>query len=131
MSDEQPVWVSADAAMAANNSMVAVFGGTFGLRSGEDLRDALADPREVWRDTDLDFAAIAAAYIMAFVTRKPFRSTNEHTAWAVMETFVVLNGRSMRADFSKAWQTIRDAESGKIDYSAVAAWVRRHIGGAG
>lgn len=131
MSGDDPHWITPEVAIAINDEAVILYGGTSGIRSIFELQEALADPREVWRDTDFDFAAIAAAYIMAFVTRKPFKSANEHTAWAVMDAFIRLNGRSLRADLSGAFKMIRDAESGRAEYDAVAAWVRRHIGGAG
>ena len=101
------------------------------MREPELLVSALARPRHLAAyGTDVDVAALAAAYAFGIARNHPFVDGNKRTALVALELFLALNGKALAADDGACVVTMLALAEGSLDEPQLAAWVRDRLASA-
>lgn len=105
-------------------------GGATGVRNLGGLESAIAQPRITFGGTDLypTLEAKAAALCFFIVQNHPFFDGNKRSGHAAMETFLVLNGREIKALVDEAEEIILKVASGNCSLDELVVWLREHLG---
>lgn len=104
-------------------------GGSAGIRDLGALESAVAQPLMAFGGADL-YPTIedkACALCYSIVSNHPFVDGNKRTGHAAMETFLVLNGREIRATVDEQEQVILAVASGRLGRDGLVAWLRAHV----
>ena len=112
--------------------LVERWGGAAGLRDLAGLESAVAQPRATFGGRDLYATAEekAAALAYSLVQNHPFVDGNKRVGHAAMATFLLLNGRALRADVDDAERAILGIASGTLGRAEFVAWVQARTEGA-
>jgi len=111
-------------ALAIHADQINRFGGADGVRDPGQLEVALYRPQTGYYD---DVIVEAAALWQSLSQNHPFVDGNKRTAFAVMYTFLAINGWRLTADSSEAWRFISELyESGSFRHEAIDTWLRAH-----
>jgi len=123
----EPVWISAELALAIHDRQLAEHGGPAGLRDRGMLESALARPRQLLAyGNDVDIPSLAAAYAVGIARNHPFVDGNKRTAYVVCRTFLVLNGWDMVGELGERYPIFLGVADGSLDEEQLAAWLREH-----
>ena len=121
-------WLKIDRVLAIHQRQIAEHGGTDGVRDIGLLESALARPQNVHAyEPDADIASLAAAYAFGIIKNHPFLDGNKRTGYVVMETFLVLNGRTLTASQEEKYLTFISLADGSISEDDLAAWIREKM----
>ena len=125
---KEPVWIRTIEALAFHAQLIALFGGTEGVRDQGLLESALARPRNLFAygRAKLTLADLAAAYAVGISANHPFVDGNKRTAMQVSFVFLESNGRSVTASQVDACLTFVRLAAGKITERELAAWFKEH-----
>jgi death on curing protein len=127
-SQNSPTWLRLDVVLAIHEAAIADHGGSLGLRDAALLDSALARPRNSWTYSEgpLDIAEIAALYAIGISRNHPFIDGNKRVAFAVLETFLELNGRELNASDAECVTTMWALAAGTLSDADFIGWVRQH-----
>lgn len=120
----EPVWQTADLAIAIHEEQLRIFGGPPGLRDRGMLESALGRPVNKWSYGESDLAALAASYAFGIARNHPFVDGNKRAALLCLVTFLGLNDVDFVADEAEAVVIIRDLAAGEVDEEGLARWIR-------
>jgi death-on-curing protein len=97
-----------DQVLALHEDQISAYGGTSGVRDLGLLESALAQPQATFAGELLHptIYAQAAAYLYHISRNHPFIDGNKRTAFAVMETFLFLNGYEFTATDDQAYDLV-------------------------
>jgi len=124
----EPRWIRPQVALAANERLVGLFGGSAAGPRDENLfQAALSRPLNKWHyeDPRPDLFDLAAAYAFALCKGHVFHDGNKRTAHAVAHAFLRLNGWSHAASEAEVVHTMIGVADGSIKEAELAAWFRR------
>ena len=109
--------------------VIAGWGGAAGVRDLAGLESAVAQPRATFGGRDLYPTAEekAAALAYSLIQNHPFVDGNKRVGHAAMATFLLLNGRALRADVDDAERAILGVASGTLARAELLAWVQAHV----
>ena len=100
----------------------------FHVRDVGLLQSSLARPNTTLYGADayptLDLKA--AALMHSIVTSDPLIDGNKRTAWALMITFVLLNGFEVVAETDDAFDFVLGVATGSSDLDSMASWIAAH-----
>jgi death-on-curing protein len=119
-------WIDKDLALAFHSLQIAEHGGSEGVRDAGLLESALARAQNL-HESEADLASMAAAYAFGIVKNHPFVDGNKRTGYVVMESFIVLNGRELKAEPSDKYFTMIALADGSLSEDAFAAWLRERL----
>jgi len=125
---KEPRWISPQAALAANERLVALFGGvTSGIRDENLFHAASSRPLNKWHyeEPQPDLFELAAAYAFALCKGHVFHDGNKRTAHAVAFAFLKINGWLHQASDAEIVGTMIGVADGSIKETALAAWFRK------
>jgi death-on-curing protein len=123
-----PVWIDARDALALDDRLLALDGGTAGVRDMGLLQSALARPQQLRAYSDNpDIIDVAAAYIAGIVRNHPFIDGNKRTGFLVGVLFLELNGYHFNATEESAAQANLSLAAGTLDEPALTAWLRANV----
>jgi death-on-curing protein len=88
----EPLWISEDIAKAIHAAQIAQHGGSPEIRERNLLSASLARPRHLFTYEQPSLFELAAAYGYGLAKNHPFIDGNKRTAFAVMATFLLVNG---------------------------------------
>lgn len=91
----EPFWISEDVERAIHADQIAQHGGSLGIRDENLLSASLARPRHLFAYGEPTLFDLAAAYGYGLAKNHPFIDGNKRTAFAVMATFLEVNGYSL------------------------------------
>ena len=124
----EPVWINAREALALHDRLLALDGGTTGVRDMGLFQSALARPQQLYAYGDNpDIIDMAAACIAGIVRNHPFVDGNKRTGFLVGVLFLELNGFHFNATEESAAQAILSLAAGTLDQPALAAWLRANV----
>ncbi|MFM7450174.1 MAG: type II toxin-antitoxin system death-on-curing family toxin [Leptolyngbyaceae cyanobacterium] len=112
-----PNFVSREDTLILHADQIESFGGTPGLRDSGLLDSALAQPQATFAG-ELLHATIsdqAAAYLYHLVMNHPFIDGNKRTAFAVMDTFLRINGYRLTLTDEQAYNLVLQVVERKLD----------------
>jgi death on curing protein len=122
------VWIEVRDALALHDRLLALDGGSAGVRDPGLLESALARPRNLeaygHRARVVD---MAAAYTVGVVRNHPFVDGNKRTGFLIGVLFLEMNGYHFKASEEDATQAILGLAAGRIDERAFASWMGANI----
>lgn len=111
-------------ALVIHEDQIGRFGGATGVRDPGQLEAALFRPQTGYYP---DLIAEAAALWESLSQNHPFVDGNKRTGFAVMFTFLAINGVALTADAEEVWKFISHLyETRQFRFEALDAWLRRH-----
>ncbi|MDC0831535.1 type II toxin-antitoxin system death-on-curing family toxin [Geitlerinema sp. CS-897] len=115
--------------LALHRRLIERSGGALGIRDFGLLESAIAQPRMTFGGEDLYSTEIekAAALGFSIVMNHPFVDGNKRTGHAAMETFLLLNGREIRATVDEQIATARQTPAEFDRYERLLANPSRSI----
>ncbi|MBA2687923.1 MAG: type II toxin-antitoxin system death-on-curing family toxin [Gemmatimonadaceae bacterium] len=127
---EEPVWITGQSLFVIHAQQIEAFGGLHGVLSENVVLSALTRPIHLWAyRSDVDFADLAAAYLVAFGTTQGFNDGNKRTALACALVFLGLNGLRISVAGQELYDVSMHVATNKIGSEEVAAWFRSNISG--
>ncbi|MGJ5628144.1 type II toxin-antitoxin system death-on-curing family toxin [Nostoc sp. CALU 1950] len=107
------------------------FGGTSGVRDEGLLDSALAQPQATFGGELLHptIHEQAAAYLYHLAMNHPFIDGNKRTAFAVMDTFITLNGYSLNLSQEQAYNLVIQVVQKEISKEELSAFMELHLQG--
>lgn len=126
---EEFVWLSRTLIMRVHDRQILEHGGTGGVRDAGLLDSALARPRHVhaYGGSEVDAAALAAAYASGVSRNHPFLDGNKRTAAVACELFLDLNGFVLLAEDSELYPIFLGLAAGEIDEDELTEWLRARV----
>jgi len=111
--------------LAIHADQIERYGGTAGVRDRGLLEAALYRPQTGYY---ADLIEEAAALWESLAQNHPFVDGNKRAAFAVMYTFLVLNGASLQAGPDETYSFIAGLyEAGTFDFAHLTAWLRQMV----
>ena len=125
---KKPLCIDERDALALHGRLLALDGGSAGLRSLPLLESALARPRQLHAYGQApDAIDLAVAYTSGIIRNHPFIDGNKRTGFLVGVLFLELNGYRFTATEEDATQAILTLASGKLDEADFTSWLRGDV----
>ncbi len=121
------VWLLESVVIAIHEEQLAEHGGGTGIRDRGLLESALTKPQNLAHYGEPDMAELAAAYGFGLAKNHPFVDGNKRVAFAVTETFLLLNGYILAADDFSCVEIMLQLAAGDIDEDSFAGWLRDNV----
>jgi death on curing protein len=127
---KEPLWISADEALAINRMLVAQFGGLdAGVRDENLLQAALGRPLNKWHHDEPkpNLFVLAAAYAFGIAKGHVFHDGNKRAAYVIAVTLLDINGivcAPAQVDIVETMVTVAD---GSMSEAALADWFRGNV----
>ena len=120
-------WLTGADVLAIHDQLIAEHGGLDGIRDVTLLESALARPRQLFAygQSELDIAALAAAYAFGIAKNHGFVDGTKRTSAVVTEAFLRLNGLGLTATDIEIVQTWSDLGASLITEPELIDWLRR------
>jgi death-on-curing protein len=126
----EPLWVSAEEAIAINRMLVAQFGGLdAGVRDESLLQAALARPLNKWHydEPRPDLFTLGAAYAFGIAKGQVFHDGNKRAAYVVAVTFLDMNDVICAPSQSDIVETMVVLADGSMSETEMAQWFRSNV----
>jgi death-on-curing protein len=124
---KEPIWIDERDVLILHDRLLALDGGSTGVRSEALLESALARPKQLRAYGDSpDIIDMAASYAVGIVRNHPFVDGNKRTGFVVGVLFLEINGHRFTATEEDATQMILALAAGTLDETAFTAWLRRN-----
>ena len=122
-----PEWIDERDALALHDRLLALHGGSPGVRDDTLLKSALARPLQhhAYRPA-ADIVDLAALHTAAVVSNHPFVDGNKRTGFLVGILFLELNGYRFTASEEMAAQAVIDLAAGRLEEAQYAVFLREH-----
>ena len=118
-------YLTAIEVLAIHADQIERYGGAHGVRDPGQLEAALYRPRTGYYGDLIDEAA---ALWESLAQNHPFIDGNKRTAFAVIYTFLVINGAGIQADPDETYDFIVSLyEAGSFSFEPLVAWLRRVV----
>jgi death on curing protein len=124
---KEPVWIDERDALALHDRLLALDGGSSGVRSMALLESALARPKQIRAYGTRDMIEMAAAYAAGIVRNHPFVDGNKRTGFLVCVLFLEINGYRFAATEEETTQAVLGLAAGTIEEAAFEAWLRANV----
>lgn len=117
-----PKFLDAATVLMLHSRQIERFGGTAGVRDRGLMESALAQPQATFGGELLHptLPEQAAAYLYHLAKNHPFMDGNKRTAFAVMVTFLRVNGARLNLSNDQAYDLVMGVAQGQIDKPALA-----------
>jgi len=121
----EPVWIEAQDLLALHGRLIALHGGTSGLRDEALLQSALARPQQYYAYADPpDIIDMAVAYTVGILGNHAFVDGQKRTGFVVGILFLELNGYRFTAKEETATQAVLELAAGTLDEVGYTAFLR-------
>jgi death-on-curing protein len=122
-----PEWIDERDTLALHERLLALHGGSPGVRDDALLKSALARPLQhhAYRSA-ADIVDLGAPYTAAIVSNHPFVDGNKRTGFLVGILFLELNGYRFTASEEMAAQAVIDLAAGRLDEAQYVVFLREH-----
>lgn len=115
--------------LAIHEDQIASFGGTVGIRDEGLLESALAQPQATFGGQFLH-ATIheqASAYLYHLAMNHPFIDGNKRTAYAVMDTFLRVNGYTLNLTDEESYTLVLKVANGSTNKNDLASLLQKFV----
>lgn len=122
------VFLDTDDVLVLHNDLIAVSGGSYGLRDPGGLDSAVAQPRMTFGGEELYPTLVdkAAALGFSLISNHPFVDGNKRIGHKAMEVFLIVNGFEISSTVDDQERVILAVAAGEMDRDDFEAWVRNH-----
>jgi death on curing protein len=125
---KEPTWVDERDARTLHEKLVAVHGGTGGIRDEGLLVSAMARPKQQLSYADKpDLVAMAAAYTAGIVKNHPFVDGNKRVGFVVGILFLEINGYEFLASEEQAANAVIELAAGNLDEAGYRQFLDRNL----
>ncbi|MEH1903803.1 MAG: type II toxin-antitoxin system death-on-curing family toxin [Nostoc sp.] len=126
---QTPRFISISQVLDIHQDEINSFGGTSGVREEGLLDSALAQPQATFGGELLHptIHEQAAAYLYHLAMNHPFIDGNKRTAFAVMDTFITLNGYSLNLSQEQAYNLVIRVVHKEISKEELSAFLELHL----
>lgn len=126
---QTPRFLSISQVLDIHQDEINSFGGTNGVRDEGLLDSALAQPQATFGGELLHptIGEQAAAYLYHLAMNHPFIDGNKRTAFAVMDTFITLNGYSLNLSVEEAYNLVIQVVKREISKEELSAFLEMHL----
>jgi death on curing protein len=122
----EPFWISEEIATTIHADQIAQHGGSPGIRDENLLSASLARPRHLFVYGEPTLFDLAAAYGYGLAKNHPFIEGNKRTAFAVMATFLEVNGYSLEVPEMEVVAIMERLASDGETQDSVAKWLEEN-----
>lgn len=123
----EPLWMSEEIVRVIHQDQIRQHGGSLGVRDENLLAASLARPRHLLAYGQPDLFDLAAAYAYGLAKNHPFIDGNKRTAFAVMATFLLVNGYLLDVPEKEVVQTMERLATGQETQESLAQWLRKNF----
>ncbi|CCE11657.1 Death-on-curing protein [Bradyrhizobium sp. STM 3843] len=123
MSEQEPLWITYEQAIAIHARQLRRFGGAAGLRDEGMLRSALERPINKWSYEQAGLPELAAAYAFGLAKNHAFVDGNKRIAFMAMMTFLRRNGVAFAPDPAQATAMILSLAAGEVSEQSLTRWI--------
>jgi death on curing protein len=121
----EPLWIDEQDVLVLHDRLLALDGGSAGVRSLALLQSALARPQQLYAYGEApDMIDMAAVYTAGIVRNHPFVDGNKRTGFVVGVLFLELNRYRFTANEENATQAVLELAAGTLDEGAFTRWMR-------
>ncbi|MBD2210827.1 type II toxin-antitoxin system death-on-curing family toxin [Nostoc linckia FACHB-104] len=126
---QTPRFLSNSQVIKIHERQIEIFGGTTGIRDEGLLDSALAQPQATFGGELLHPTIYeqAAAYLYHLAMNHPFIDGNKRTAFAVMDTFITLNGYSLNLSVEETYNMVIQVVQREISKEELSAFLELHL----
>lgn len=125
---DEPQWITEESLFVLHAQQVERYGGSHGVLDQNVVLAALHRPINRWAyDKSVDFADLAALYLVAFAGTQGFNDGNKRTGLACALVFLELNGVSFEADPQELYELVLRVATHQVGDKDVATWFRQRI----
>lgn len=122
----EPLWISEDIVRFIHQDQIRQHGGSLGVRDENLLAASLARPKHLLAYGKPDLFELAAAYGYGLAKNHPFIDGNKRTAFAVMATFLLLNGYLLNVPENEVVQIMERLATDEETQESLAQWLRKN-----
>jgi death-on-curing protein len=122
----EPLWISEAIVRVIHQDQIQQHGGSLGLRDENLLSASLARPRHLFAYGQPDLFDLAAAYGYGLAKNHPFIDGNKRTAFAVMATFLLVNGYLLEVPEIEVVQIMEGLATDQETQETLAQWLRKN-----
>lgn len=122
----EPFWIIEDVARAIHEDQIAQHGGSPGIRDENLLSASLARPRHLFTYGEPTLFDLAAAYGYGLAKNHPFIDGNKRTAFAVMATFLVINGYWLEVPEMEVVAIMERLATDEENQDSIAKWLEEN-----
>ena len=127
----EPRWVTEEILFVIHAQQMERYGGLHGVLDKNVVLAALHRPLNRWAYeqsvASVDFAELAAVYLVAFAGTQGFNDGNKRTGLACALVFLGLNSVSFEADAKELYELTLKVATHQIGDNDVAIWFRQRI----
>jgi death-on-curing protein len=125
---DEPQWITEESLFVLHAQQIERYGGSHGVLDQNVVLAALHRPINRWEyDKSVDFADLAALYLVAFAGTQGFNDGNKRTGLACALVFLGLNGASLEADPQELYELVLRVATHQVGDKDVATWFRQRI----
>lgn len=121
---KEPVWVLRETVLAAQEELLAQFGGSAGIREEHLLDSALARPQQLFTYGKPTMFDLAASYGVGLMKNHPFVDGNKRLGFTMAVLFLELNGYQLHAAEADAVVRTLALAAGEMTEAAYAEWLK-------
>lgn len=124
-----PKFITLEETIIIHQDQIEAFGGTDGIRDRGLLESALAQPQASFGGQFLHQTIYeqAAAYLYHIVMNHPFLDGNKRTAFAVMDTFIRINGYVLTLTNEEAYELVMQTARKQINKDEIKVFLEKAI----
>lgn len=124
---QTPEFLDLEDVLRIHNRQIQKFGGISGVRDLGLLESALSQPQATFSGQLLHPTVWeqAAAYLFHLAMNHPFLDGNKRTAFAVMDTFLRLNGFALTLSQSQKYQLVVQVVEGNLNKTDLAGQLKQ------
>jgi len=121
-------WVLEHTVLAIHNRQISEHGGTSCMCDGGLLSSAIARPQILVAYGEVvGLWEPAASYTFGIAKNHPFVDGNKRTAFVVMRTFLLLNGKDLNTAQEDKYLTFLKLAAGEIGEEELAEWIKAEL----
>lgn len=117
-------WVAEATIYNAHDRLLALHGGSSGIRDQEAIESALARPRNLAVYGKPDAADLAAAYAFGLIKNHGFVDGNKRIGWLAAELFLAMNGYRFVCDDATLVLNVEQLAAGRVTQDQFTRWIR-------
>jgi len=125
---KEPKWLTEEMLFIIHAQQIERYGGVHGVLDENAVLAALQRPINRWSyEKSVDFADLAALYLVAFAGTQGFNDGNKRTGLACAFVFLGLNSVSFEADATELYELTLRVATHQIGDKAAAIWFRKRL----